>query len=301
MVGYYIWLFGLAFVAIINESTPHLVAACISSVIAVVWSVSQFLRTRAFQQEFDRFITYGACDGVELLPNYWKQRSSIEIPSLVFNCLFMLILGGLAFKLVSGYRKSTTKLVGGEKYVGHLYKVRILPSHFESERLLMICLQVVLVLSIVVQVTMFLIIASLALWVDELFEGVVASLSRTTSIFKGIAIVSLILALPWFILVRSHLSPFPFSLTNFRAVLDRCPQGKQILDGRFLHRYHTLYCLTQQHVRFGCIPPYLLGLAIFPLPYNLELVRSRYFLWFEHLVSLAVRSWSCLSTYVVIF
>ena len=130
MVGYYIWLFALAFIAIINESTPHLVAACLASTIAVVWSVSQVLRTRAFQKQFDRFITHGACDGVELLPNHWKQRSSIEIPSLVFNCLFMLILGGLAFKLASGYRKSTSKLVGGEKYVGHLYKVRILHSHF---------------------------------------------------------------------------------------------------------------------------------------------------------------------------
>jgi len=64
---------------------------------------------------------------------------------------------------------------------------------------------------------MFLIIASLALWVDELFGGVVSSLSTTTNIFKGTAIVSLLLALPWFILVCSHLSPFPFSLTNFRV------------------------------------------------------------------------------------
>lgn len=138
MVGYYIWLFALAFIAIVNESTPHLITACISSVIAVVWSVFQVLRTRSYQREFDRFITHGACDGVQLLPNYWKQRSSIEIPSLVFNCLFTLILGGLAFKLVSRYRKSTSRIVGGEKYVGYLYKVRISFAFFESERLLMI-------------------------------------------------------------------------------------------------------------------------------------------------------------------
>lgn len=130
LVGYYIWLFALAFIAIINESTPHLVAACISSLIAVAWSVFQILHTRDFQKQFDRFITYGACGGVQLLPNYWKQRSSIEIPSLVLNCLFSLTLGALAFKLASRYRKSTSKLVGGEKYVGQLYKVRILPSHF---------------------------------------------------------------------------------------------------------------------------------------------------------------------------
>lgn len=137
MVGYYIWLFALAFIAIVNESTPHLATACISSVIAVVWSAFQLLRTRSFQRDFDRFITHGACDGVQLLPNYWKQRSSIEVPSLILNCLFTLIFGGLAFKLVSRYRKSTSKLVGGEKHVGHLYKVRISFAFFESERLLM--------------------------------------------------------------------------------------------------------------------------------------------------------------------
>lgn len=70
-------------------------------------------------------------------------------------------------------------------------------------------------LSIVVQVTMFLIIASIALWVDELFGGVVSSLSMTTNIFRGIVIVSFVLAIPWFILVRSYSSPFPFSLTTF--------------------------------------------------------------------------------------
>jgi hypothetical protein len=136
LVGYYIWLFALAFIAIINESIPHLVAACLASVIAVVWSVFQVLRTQAFQKQFDRFITQGACDGVQLLPNYWKQRSSVEIPSLVFNCLFTLVLGGLAFKLFGRYRKDTSRLVSGEKYVGHLYKVRISFAFFESECLL---------------------------------------------------------------------------------------------------------------------------------------------------------------------
>jgi len=47
---------------------------------------------------------------------------------------------------------------------------------------------------------MFLIIASLALWVDQLFEGTIASLSETVNIFKGISIVTLLLAFPWFII-----------------------------------------------------------------------------------------------------
>ena len=47
----------------------------------------------------------------------------------------MLILGGLAFKLVGRYRKDTSKLVGGEKYVGQLYKARISFTFLELERL----------------------------------------------------------------------------------------------------------------------------------------------------------------------
>ena len=132
LLGYYIWLFALAFIAIINQSTPHLVAACISSLLAVAWSVYQVLHTREFRQQFDRFITYGACDDVQLLPNYWKQRSAVEIPSLILNCVFALVLGGLAFRLVGSYRRSTSRLVGGQKDVGHLYKVRIFLASFEE-------------------------------------------------------------------------------------------------------------------------------------------------------------------------
>ena len=70
-------------------------------------------------------------------------------------------------------------------------------------------------LSIAVQITTFLIIASLALWVDQLFGGMIASFSKTSYIFKGTSIVSLVLAFPWFILVRSYLSHFPPQLTDF--------------------------------------------------------------------------------------
>lgn len=83
-------------------------------------------------------------------------------------------------------------------------------------------------------------------------------------------------------------------------MLDRCPQGKQAIDGRFLHRYHALYCLALQHIPFRRFCPHFLGLALFRLAYSRELVRSRYFPWPERFVSHAVRSGPRLSTYVII-
>jgi len=55
-----------------------------------------------------------------------------------------------------------------------------------------------LVLSIIIQLTMFLLIASLALWIDELFNGAISSFSSTTPIHKGIALASGLLTVPWF-------------------------------------------------------------------------------------------------------
>jgi hypothetical protein len=155
------------------------------------------------------------------------------------------------------------------------------------------------VLCIVVQVTVFLIIASLALWVNQLFEGVIASLSKTTNIFRGTSIVSLVLALPWFILVRSQLSPFLLWLTKLACTgLECCPQGKQAIDDHFFHLHRALYCLDLQHVRLGRLPPHFRELAILSLSHYRKLVRSRSFPWSERFVPHAIRSGGCFSTYV---
>jgi hypothetical protein len=93
-------------------------------VLALIWSGSQLARTRAFHKQFDIFVVDGACNGFDVMPNYWKQREMVEVPSFVINCVAVLALGGLGFKLLSVYKRQTSKLTGGDGVISHLYKVR---------------------------------------------------------------------------------------------------------------------------------------------------------------------------------
>ncbi|KAG8798300.1 hypothetical protein FRC18_008703, partial [Serendipita sp. 400] len=170
MIGYYIWLFGLETVAILNESIPHLSAAFVSLLLALVWSGSQLARTRDFHKEFETFITNGACDGLDILPGYWPQRQKTDIPGFALNALAIVLLGTIGFKLLSVYKRQTTKLVGDSKIIKHLYRTS-------------------LIFSIIVQIGSFLLLASVALWVQQLFESPIASFSSTTPAFKGVGIL----------------------------------------------------------------------------------------------------------------
>ncbi|KAG8823118.1 hypothetical protein FRC19_004596 [Serendipita sp. 401] len=181
MIGYYIWLFGLETVAILNESIPHLSAAFVSLLLALIWSGSQLARTRYFHKEFETFITNGACDGLDILPGYWPQRQKTDIPGFALNALAIVLLGTIGFKLLSVYKRQTTKLVGDSKIIKHLYRTS-------------------LIFSIIVQIGSFLLLASVALWVQQLFESPIASFSSTTPAFKGVGILSVLLGTPWFLI-----------------------------------------------------------------------------------------------------
>lgn len=79
--------------------------------------------TRAFQSEFDSLVTNGVCNGIELLPSYWRQRQKLDIGVFVLNAVSALVLGGLGSKLVAVYRKRMTVRVG-EGQERRVYKVR---------------------------------------------------------------------------------------------------------------------------------------------------------------------------------
>lgn len=57
-----------------------------------------------------------------------------------------------------------------------------------------------LLLSIVIQIGAFLLLASLALWVQQLFTSPIASFSSTTPAFKGVGLLSILLTIPWFVI-----------------------------------------------------------------------------------------------------
>ena len=55
--------------------------------------------TEVFHKKFTALTTKGAC-GINLLPDYWKNRNNAEIPSLALNCFALLVSAFLSWRLM---------------------------------------------------------------------------------------------------------------------------------------------------------------------------------------------------------
>ena len=85
---------------ILNESIPHIVASLLTHMIATAWAAFQLVQTADFKADFNRLSTNGACNKVNFLPQYWKQRNDAEISSLAFNVAALLTSAFLTWRLM---------------------------------------------------------------------------------------------------------------------------------------------------------------------------------------------------------
>ncbi|KAL0577589.1 hypothetical protein V5O48_004387 [Marasmius crinis-equi] len=180
-ITFQIWVLGMSIVAILNESIPHIAASLLTHVLATAWSGFQIAHTANFRKNFSRVLTNGACQGVNLLPDYWKTRSVAEFTILAFNIVSLFISGYLTWKLLKLFGWQTFKRVGASLTINRLYKL-------------------VLVMSITLQLSMFFMGATVGLWIDNLFNGIAADFAWYIPLYKATAFATMILLVPWIIM-----------------------------------------------------------------------------------------------------
>ncbi|CCM00316.1 uncharacterized protein FIBRA_02346 [Fibroporia radiculosa] len=171
------WVLAMSLVALLNESVPHIIASLLAHVGATAWGVFQIYNSAEFHTDFNKLTTQGAC-GVNLLPTYWKERSNAEIPSMALNAVALIVSVILSWRLIKLFGWQTFKRVGASRRINRVYTI-------------------VLFLSIVIQLTLFLIALSCGLWIDQLMNGTIGHLTQYSAIFKGVDIVLLIFLIPW--------------------------------------------------------------------------------------------------------
>ncbi|KAG8220055.1 hypothetical protein J3R82DRAFT_1072 [Butyriboletus roseoflavus] len=176
-IMFQIWLLGMSIVAILNESVPHTIASLLTHLVATGWAGFQIYNSAQFRSDFAGMTTNGACHPINLLPNYWQSRSAAEIPSLVLNAVALLVYAVLSWKLAKSFGWQTFKRVGASLTISRIYKI-------------------VLTLSIVIQLSLFFIVTSIALWLDQLWNGAIGHLA-TSPVYRPLLIVTLILLPPW--------------------------------------------------------------------------------------------------------
>jgi len=177
-ITFQFWVLGMSIVALLNESIPHMVASLLTHILATAWSAVKLAQTANFRATFANVITNGACNGVPLLPDYWYQRLQAEYPTLVLNGVALLVSGFLTWKLVKSFGWQTFKRVGASLTINRIYKL-------------------VLVLSIVLQLSFFFMAATVSLWLDDLFNGAASHAADFVPLYKGVSFTTLVLLIPW--------------------------------------------------------------------------------------------------------
>jgi hypothetical protein len=95
------WVLGMSVVALLNESIPHIVASLVTHVVATLWGSLQLVHTAHFGAQFGVLILEGACKGIQnpVTSHYWDSRKNVEIVSLAFNALALLVSCILSWRL----------------------------------------------------------------------------------------------------------------------------------------------------------------------------------------------------------
>jgi len=178
-INFHVWVLGMSIVALLNESIPHMLASLVTHIIVTAWSAFQLDHTKNFQNDF-KSIILDLCDGQNLLPTYWKDRSDAEIPSAAFNAAVLFVSAWLSWRLFKTYNWATFKRIGASRTISRVYKL-------------------VLSLSVTLQLSLFFIVVSMALWIDQLCNGAIGLTSTHMTLYRALYITVLILLVPWIV------------------------------------------------------------------------------------------------------
>ncbi|KAJ3741615.1 hypothetical protein DFH05DRAFT_1506789 [Lentinula detonsa] len=169
----------MSLVALLNESIPHIIASLVDSCYGYGMGFLPDRQHERFRERLFRVITHGACNGVpQLLGSYWTARQDAEYASLALNVAALFISVILSWKLFKTFGWQTFKRVGASLTINRIYKL-------------------VLVLSIILQLSFFFMGATVGLWIDSLINGVGAEHGNHPILYRTTSFATMFLLLPW--------------------------------------------------------------------------------------------------------
>ncbi|KAK7440053.1 hypothetical protein VKT23_017304 [Stygiomarasmius scandens] len=177
---FHIWLFLLSFVAILNESLPHLGAALAGHVLVTAWAGYRFRNSQRQQELYNFFIVRGPCQN-DFLGNWWKLRLDHTIPVIIINVVVFLLITFLSVKLYNVYAKQSFKRVGASPQTHTVYKL-------------------VLGLSVCLQLAGFFTVASTGMWIDKASTGDIRRVAKHLVLYRTVFSIMAVLEIPWVIL-----------------------------------------------------------------------------------------------------
>ncbi|KAI5120283.1 hypothetical protein M0805_005340 [Coniferiporia weirii] len=176
-----VWLLGISIVTVLNESIPHLVTVLITHGLSSAWSVYLVSRTGRFENLYNTLVVEDACSGTDLIPNYWSVEDDFFIPILALNFTAFVVTSIVSCKLFNVYAQQTLKRVGASSAMNKRYSF-------------------ILLFSVFLQLSIFFTLCSSALWVDTLYNGVLAPYATNKTVHRVAFTISCIVEFPWLVI-----------------------------------------------------------------------------------------------------
>jgi len=171
----------LSTIAIFCQSIPHIISALSMHFLAFIWSSSQVAATVTFRSDYRRLITSaeGACNGMDFLVDYFKNRLGYEIAMTVINLVTLLVSAFLTWRLFLIYGWTTFKESNSSPIIQRAHIVA-------------------LALSAIIQLAAFFQITSIALWLEEITRHIMGATSKGEIAYLVLYILLALSLVPWF-------------------------------------------------------------------------------------------------------
>ncbi|ESK85633.1 hypothetical protein Moror_9971 [Moniliophthora roreri MCA 2997] len=181
ILTFHVWLFALSFVAILNESLPHLVAGLAGHALVTGWGGFRVENTDSIQDLYQSLIVKGTCNNTDFLGGWWETRYSHTIPTLVLNAVALICAALLSLRLYKVYARQSLNRVGASSRINWVYKL-------------------VLILSVCLQLAGFFTLASTVMWIDKASSGTIVHIAKHLRAYQAVLIIMAVFVLPWVIL-----------------------------------------------------------------------------------------------------
>lgn len=175
-----VWLLVVSVFALFNQSFSSVIAAAVMHLLALVLSSAQTLDMVAFKSDYVRLITSstGACSGFDMLATFFTTRLTYAIAMTVVNAVALIISGYLTWRLLTPYGFEMLKDEGAS--------LQVRTAWFTAQALYS-----------VVQLTPFLFVASVGIWLDEITKHIMGARPALLPMCLVFYILSAVLVVPW--------------------------------------------------------------------------------------------------------
>ncbi|ODN89212.1 hypothetical protein L198_06535 [Cryptococcus wingfieldii CBS 7118] len=165
---FFMWVLGLAVVAVLNESIPHLMALLFSLVLTIAWSANDLRLSFAFWRKFSEMVQNNCGDDSSFFPDYLAKRGHQRTDARAER------LGVLETER----QLRTFQRIGASSTMNKMYKL-------------------VLGLSIILQLDAFVLVTFFALYLDQITRGQASYFMSNCKAFQALYSILVIMLFPW--------------------------------------------------------------------------------------------------------